>query len=42
MGPQAGDQTEQVIRDMLMKGQMCHLKDWLILGGTKSPGRVLS
>lgn len=37
----AGDQTGQLIRDTLGKGQMCHLKNCMILGRKKSLWRVL-
>lgn len=36
MGPQAGDKARRVIMDRLIEGQLCYLKDWIILEGKKS------
>lgn len=36
MGPRTGDKARWVMKDRLIEGQMCHLKDWIILGRKKS------
>lgn len=35
-GPEAGDKAKWVIKGRPIEGQMCHLKDWIILGRKKS------